>query len=151
MNIWKNNYTYMSLMNLYLMLCNQFEFNLSDAEVEGEILATICNLLCNGRNLVFWGGGNLTLHLRFWKLCMKWLPTMIHISVIEGYVESLVPNLVTLNDIFVHLGVNPRTSLCKIDVIFPISSYKIVQIYQVSSKMWVRYYKYRWQKHSYVI
>ena len=29
----------MSLMNLYIMLCFQFEFNLSDAEVKEEILA----------------------------------------------------------------------------------------------------------------
>ena len=55
----------MSLMNLYLMLCIQYEFNLSDAEVEEEILATICQLLCNGQDLVFWGGGNLPLHLIF--------------------------------------------------------------------------------------
>ena len=64
-NICKTNYTYMSLMDLYLMLCVQFDFILSDAEVEEEILATICHLLCNGQNLVFWGGGNLPLQLRF--------------------------------------------------------------------------------------
>ena len=53
-------------MDLYLMLCIQFEFNLSGADVEEEILATICHLLCNGHQyLVFWGGGNIPLHLRF--------------------------------------------------------------------------------------
>ena len=53
MNICKTNYTYMSLMDLYLRLCIQFEYNLSDTEVEEEILATICDFLCNGQNLVF--------------------------------------------------------------------------------------------------
>ena len=55
----------MSLMDLYLMLCIQFEFNLSDAEVEKEILPTICHLLGNGQNCVYWGGGNLPISLTF--------------------------------------------------------------------------------------
>ena len=49
-------------MNLYLLLCIQFEFNLSDAEVEEEILATICHLRCNGQNLVLWVGVTFPLH-----------------------------------------------------------------------------------------
>ena len=54
-------------MYLYRMLCIQFEFNLSDAEVEEEILAIICHHLCNGQNLVFWGRGDLPLHFKILK------------------------------------------------------------------------------------
>ena len=55
-NICKTNYTYMSLMDLNLILCIQFILNLSGVEVEVEILATICHLLYNSQNSLFWGG-----------------------------------------------------------------------------------------------
>ena len=45
----------MSLIDLNRMLCIPFEFKLSDAEVEEEILATMCYLVCNVHNLVFLG------------------------------------------------------------------------------------------------
>ena len=51
-----------------------------------------------GQNVVFWGGGNLPLHLRFWKLCMKWLSNNdIYISLLEEAIGQFVPNFMSLN------------------------------------------------------
>ena len=116
-NMWvyicKTNYTYMSLMDLFLRFCVHFMFNLSGAAVEKEILPTICHLLCNGQKLVFWGGGNLPLHFRFWSLCVKWLSNNCIYFCERGPSDSFVPNFVIFDDTFVWLRMNPEKSLCK--------------------------------------
>ena len=149
MNICKTNNTYVSLMELYLMLCIQFEFNLNDAEVEEEILATICHLLCNDQNVVFWGGGNLPLHLRLWKLCMKCVSSNDIYFCKRRLWNSFAPNFMSLNDIFVWLWMNPETSLCETYVILGWFLYKNDPILLSMLQNVNRHYKRSWWNHKY--
>ena len=107
------------------------------------IATRFCPLQVENCTCMFIGGGNLPLHLRFWRLCMKWsIVKHNDIYFCERMPwDSFVLNFVILNDIFVQLGINHGTSLCKIDVIFPHFIIKMVQFYTVCSKMWIRFYK----------
>ena len=93
-NSYKTNYTHMSLMNLFRMLCVQFVFNLSCAAVEKKLLPTICHLLCNGQKLVFWDGGNLLLYFMldsFKILLFCTLAIHLNINCVHKLVKHSIP------------------------------------------------------------
>ena len=113
-----------------------FAFNLNSIWVMQKLKRRYWRyLLCNGQNLVFWGGGNLPLHFRFWSLCVKWLSNNNIYFSERGPSDTFVPNF----EIFmIHLsgkGWTRKSPFAKGYHFIPILFINVIKNYKVYPKM----------------